>query len=145
MARFIMHRGKTNHILTMKKSQYLTGILSIVCVIVVVAWATGMTRSHDIKISFAETKDGVTLKVSYPEGKSARVHDYIKGQFKGIDLPNLSDATIEHKSNSGEPIQFHLSSSDGNLKIVMSRKENSPERCRRLKIMGNEINKLLTD
>jgi len=129
----------------MKKSQYLTAILSIVCVIVAVAWATGMTRKHDIKISFAETKDDVTLKVSYPEEKSARVHDYVKGQFKEINLLNLSDASIDHKSSSGEPLQFHLSSSDGYLKIVMNKKENSAEACRQLKSMGNEISKLLTD
>ena len=127
----------------MKKN--LTIILLIACVITAAAWVKAMTRKADVEISFTETNKEVKLNVSYPVAKSVAVQEYIREQFKGIDLQDLSDASINHHRTSREPIQFKLTSNNGHLDIIMKKKENTAASCRRLKSMGDDINGILAD
>jgi len=129
----------------MKKNQYLTIILSIACIIAAVVWVKAMTRRADVEISFTETNKEVTLTVTYPDGESSAVHEYVREEFKGIDLQDLSNASIDHHRTSREPIQFRLTSCNGSLNIIMKKKDNTAASCRRLKSMGDDINKLLVD
>ncbi|RAW00740.1 hypothetical protein [Pseudochryseolinea flava] len=118
-------------------------ILGVFCAVAVAVFVIRKKSDQNISISIAESRDAIALTVSYPEEKSAMVHDYIREQMKA-DLPDLIDAFVNHPRTTEEPLQFELTSSDGDLKIVMDKNENSSAACRHLKQVGNEIGAIVS-
>jgi hypothetical protein len=128
--------------LQMKNYTVLAASFLVTCVIAAVVFLE--FNKDDIAISFSETRDQVTLSVSFPDEDSKRVQDYVKAQLKMTDLSDLKNLEVKQYHTPDQQMRFSIKSRDGYIKIALDKIKNPPAAYSRLKKIGNGLNTLLT-
>ncbi|GAB3502113.1 hypothetical protein [Emticicia fontis] len=99
----------------------------------------------DISISHSESKDFYKFAAHFPEDRTKEVQRYLDDKLENGGDFSFENSRIDGTIALDNQMNFYIKMYPGNLKIEMNKSKNTYENYARMRKMGEEMGKVLTN
>ena len=99
----------------------------------------------DISISHSESKDLYKFAAHFPKDRTKEVQRYLDSKLENAGDFSFENSRIDGTIALDNNMNFYIKMYPGSLKIEMEKSKNSYENYARMKKMGEEMGKVLTN
>lgn len=99
----------------------------------------------NISISRTESGDLYKFSAYFPKDRTKEVQKYMDKELENTGDFSFENSTIDGTIGLDNKMNFYMKMSPGSLRIEMDKSKNSYENYARMKKMGEDMGKILTD
>lgn len=117
----------------------------VLITVLLVSIFSSCKNKGDISISHSESNDFYKFIARFPEDRTKEVQRYMDSKLENGGDFSFENSRIDGTIALDNKMNFYIKMYPGSLKIEMSKSKNSYENYARMKKMGEDMGKILTN